>query len=481
MAFKDNREFMEALDESGDVVRIRQEVSWDLEVGAVIRRTNELRGPAVFCEKVKDYPEGYRIFGTPLATNRRIAIAMGLAPDTPLRALQEEYGHRVRNRIKPILVKDGPCKENVILGDEVDLYRFPAPMIHEGDGGRYIGTWHTIVSKHPDTDWTNWGMYRLMIAGRRHLAGLCEPNSHLWQIRQAWTNKHGMERNIPVAIAIGVDPLCSLVSATRFGWRSEVDYAGGLRQEPVELVKCETSDLLVPAHCEIVIEGEILAGVRIREGPFGEFPGYRSSPREPRSVYRINAITHRTDPILTMTCVGMPVDEDHSLSALARGMAYKVLLRRAGIPVTDVYVPPEVADFLVIVGVRTAASEYSNIAARVENIIAASPTIASKVIVVDDDVDVFNLSEVLHAFATKCHPARGIRITDHEVAGTILTPYLSPEERKWLKGARALFDCTWPVEWSRETVIPPKMSFNEIYSQELRDKVIQNWASYGFK
>jgi 4-hydroxy-3-polyprenylbenzoate decarboxylase len=481
MAFKDNREFIEALERSGDVVRIRQEVSWDLEAGAIMRRSNELRGPAVFCEKIKDYPKGYRIFGIPLSTKRRIAIAMGIAPDTPLPTLQEEYASRLRNRIKPVVVEEAPCKENVILGDQVDLYNFPAPMIHDGDGGRYIGSWHMIVSQDPDSEWSNWGMYRLMIAGRRHLAGLCEPNTHLWRIRENWAARFGREVNMPISIAIGADPLSSLVSATRFGLKSEADYAGALRQEPVELIRCETNDLLVPAYAEIVLEGELLAETRIAEGPFGEFPGYRSAPREPRVAYQINAITHRNDPILTMSCMGIPVDDSQMIGAFVRGIAYKTLLKRAGIPVTNVYVPPEVADFMVIVGVKTAYCEYSNIASKVENLIAASPTMASKVIVVDEDVDVFNLGEVLHAFATKCHPTRGIRLTDREVAGTNLAPYLSPEERKWLKGARALFDCTWPLEWPRETAVPPKMSFNEAYPKEVKEKVLQNWTSYGFK
>ena len=108
MAFKNNREFIEALEKSGDVVRISQEVNWDLEAGAIMRRSNELRGPAVFCEKIKDYPKGYRIFGIPLSTKRRIAVAMGHAPDTPLPALQEEYASRLKGRIEPVVVKEAP-------------------------------------------------------------------------------------------------------------------------------------------------------------------------------------------------------------------------------------------------------------------------------------------------------------------------------------------------------------------------------------
>ncbi|MDP2645072.1 MAG: UbiD family decarboxylase [Desulfobacterales bacterium] len=160
MAFNDNREFIEALEKTGDVVRIRQEVDWDLEVGAITRRVCERQDPAPFFEKIKDYPEGYRIFGAPLATERRFAAALGLNQDTPFREIQAEYSRRLERPVKPVIVKDAPCKENVLVGDEVDLHRFPAPMVHEGDGGRYMATWHAMVSKSAKKDWTNWGMYQ---------------------------------------------------------------------------------------------------------------------------------------------------------------------------------------------------------------------------------------------------------------------------------------------------------------------------------
>ena len=128
MAFKDNREFIKALDKTKDVVHIQQEVDWDMEVGAIVRRTCELRGPAVLFENIKDY-EGQRILGAPLATYRRLAIAMGLSPEIPIRDLHEEYAKRSQTPIKPVIVKDGPCKENIVLGNDVDLYNLPAPVV----------------------------------------------------------------------------------------------------------------------------------------------------------------------------------------------------------------------------------------------------------------------------------------------------------------------------------------------------------------
>lgn len=476
MAFKDNREFVEALEKTRDVIRIKEQVDWDLEVGAICRRACERYAPAPFFEKVKDYPDGYRILGIPLATYRRLAIAMGLPADSSVRLIQEEYECRIDDVVQPVVVKDAPCKKNVVVGDEVSLFRFPAPMIQDGNGARDMGTWHMVITKDPDSDWVNWGMYRAMIYDGRHLAGGWHRHNHGGRL--FYGKYQPRKLAMPVAIAIGADPLSSLVAAApiRAG-QSEAGYAGGLRSEPVELVKCETNDLLVPAHAEIVLEGEILPDSQVPFGPYGEFPGYRSPERPTSPAFRVKAITHRNDPILTMSCLGIVADDGAISSSLTGAVALKKRLRDWGIPVTDVYVPPAGAGLMVIVGVK---NQYCNIATQVKNIIHSRWAWYNKIIVVEDDVDVFNVDEVLHAFATKCHPARGIRVTQHEVA-LGLTPFLSPEERKWQKGAGVVFDCTWPRDWPLETHVPLRTSFNEAYHTELKDKVMENWQKYGFK
>ncbi len=475
MVFNDNREFINALEESGDLVRVSREVDWDLEAGAILRMVSEMRKPAPFFEKIKDYPAGYRVFGEPLGTYRRLAIAMGLAPDTPYGEIRVEYERRLGSPVKPVVVRDAPCKENVVTGNDVDLFQFPAPMVHEGDGGRYIGSWHAIICTDPGRDWTNWGMYRLMILNSKHLTGLCEPYTHQYDIfSRLYAPK---KKSMPVAIAIGMDPICSMMSASRsFGRRSEVDLAGAVRQEPVALVKCETSDLLVPAHSEIVLEGEMLFGKTAVEGPFGEYTGYRSDPRESRVVYRIEAITYRSDPVLTMTCMGTPVTSDTVVRSMDYELLIKRILRMNRIPFTDVHVPLDSATLMAVVGVK---SNYKGAANQIGHAFAAAQMGVYKVIVVEDDVDVFNMAEVFHALASKCHPTRGIWLYEDAVDPSPLNPFLSPEERKWHIGAKAVFDCTWPVEW--EGAVPGRASFNEMYGQKIKDRVVENWMNYGFK
>ena len=159
MPFKDVREFITKLETEGQLQRIEEEVDWNLEAGAMVRWANERGLPAPFFQRIKGYPEGYSILGSPLGTHKRMAIAMDMDKNVSQREMIDEYLRRRRRPIKPILVSDGPCKENICVGDEVDLLKFPAPMVHESDGGRYIGTFHVTISKDLDSEWMNWSMY----------------------------------------------------------------------------------------------------------------------------------------------------------------------------------------------------------------------------------------------------------------------------------------------------------------------------------
>jgi 4-hydroxy-3-polyprenylbenzoate decarboxylase len=476
MPFEDVREFISALEDIGELARIEKEVDWDLEAGAIVRRSYEIKAQAPFFQKLKGYPPGYRMMGAQMSNFRRIALAMGLDPDTPFSRIMEEFEKRRQHPIKPIIVDTGPCKENIHIGEDASLYEFPAPMLHDGDGGRYIGVWHALITKDKDTGWVNWGNYRQMIHNQKVLGCQILPTQ---DIGRMYFKYEARNEKMEFASAIGTDPLCMMAALTSYGiGKSEAELAGGLRGEPVKLVKCETVDLEVPATSEIVIEGEALPHVRLDEGPFGEFAGYRTSPRRPQPVFIVKAITHRNDPILTMCCNGIPVD-DHLILTITWTLDIKENLVREGIPVTGIYTVPESISTMVVVAVET---PYSNIATRVANIIwgSKSGVMCPYVVVVNSDVDPSNMTEVIHAITSKCHPGRGIRIQESAV-GHPLMSYLDWEDRRWGRGANVLFDCTWPLDWPKETVVPPKVSFNTIYPRELIDKVIRSWSEYGFR
>jgi len=283
---------------------------------------------------------------------------------------------------------------------------------------------------------------------------------------------------MPVALATGSEPLTTLAaSATLKMGEEEVDYAGAIRQEAVELVKCETNDLLVPATAEIVIEGEIEPDKCAPEGPFGEYSGYRSGGVNLRPLFRVTAITHRTSPILTMVSVGVPADEDQTAWVVSQSLGIKRRLKARGVPVVDVFLIMEGTGFMLVVSVESGGRA---VAEQIGGILTSRRAGISKIVVVDRDTDIFNLGEVVHALATKCHPGRGIIIIDCDGKANPAFPAYSAEERKGLKGATAVFDCTWPLEWPREEV-PVKSAFAHIYSRELQEKVLKNWNNYGFK
>ena len=232
----------------------------------------------------------------------------------------------------------------------MDLLKFPVPLIHGGDGGRYIGTWHLTVTHDADSNWTNWGMYRHMLHDKNSMGVLALAPKHFALMSQ---KDSGKNKPTEVAIVIGTEPISTICSGTPMPYGvSEVDVAGGLRGEPVEVIKCETVDITVPATSEIVLEGEIVPGQTKNEGPFGEYTGYRSGQASPMPIIRIKAVTHRNNPIFTMSCMGIPVDDNHALFSVNKSAVYLEELRDRGLPVTGAYVFPEGVSHGIVVAVK---------------------------------------------------------------------------------------------------------------------------------
>ncbi|MBI2849327.1 MAG: UbiD family decarboxylase, partial [Chloroflexi bacterium] len=464
MPFKDQRAYIARLEEEGEIQRVEKEVDWNLEVGAIIRRSYDLKAPAPFFQKIKDYPSGCRILGAPLATSRRpnryharLAISLDLPPDSSVMDIMESYIARKKNLIKPILVSSGPCQENIHLGEDVDIEEFPAPLLHEGDGGRYIGTWHLVATKDPDSGWVNWGIYRLMMHDKKSTGIDLHPNQH---IGFHYTKYETRNQPMEFAVAFGAEPVTPLVAGGSYApGVDEMDIIGSLRGEPLELVKCLTVDLAVPATSEIVFEGEIRPFERKDEGPFGEFTGYRASERGPRPVCRIRAVTHRHDPILPVSCLGVPVDD----SAARRPLVAAELLdylRSKGFPVKMVYNAPEVSPLLYMVSTKV---PFTNYAKHLASALWGSPggKTAPYVIIVDDDVDVTNINEVVWALTTRCHPEKGIFKVPN-TTGSPLLPFINSYEKRNHMGAQVILDCTWPKDWAPEA-IPVKASFDVLW------------------
>ncbi|MBI3016194.1 MAG: UbiD family decarboxylase, partial [Candidatus Tectomicrobia bacterium] len=372
MPFADLRDFLDELEKQQELVRVSAEVDVRYEIGAICRKVSDAYGPALFFER----PRGYSnpVVMNVLGTKERLGLALGCEPDALLRVWNE----RTKHPIEPTLVSTGPCKENVLLGSDVDLGRFPIPTLNELDGGPYIDL-PSIISRDPETGIRNSAMYRLQVQGKRTLGVLAASYRHLTMQRRKVSGP------FPVAIAVGLDPVVTMATVGPFAFGvDELAMAGALRGEPVPLVRCETVPLEVPAHAEIVLEGEIHRGETAEEGPFGEFTGFYG-PKGQRTVIRIKAITFRNDLILQGAYCGRPPQETNLIYSfsIAAGVANSVPL--PGLKQINV----NQSGFNAIVSIEKPCEGYGKMMG-----LAILGTWAGRmlktVILVDEDIDPFN-------------------------------------------------------------------------------------------
>jgi UbiD family decarboxylase len=339
------------------------------------------------------------------ASRSRLAAALNCAPD----AMLQTYLRAMDKPIAPRVVKTGPVKEVVKRGPEVDLYALPQIVHHQGDAGPYI-TAAISFAKDPASETWNCAYNRLMIQGRDTTSIHLTLGKHLWEFQQIAEARGEL---LQLALVIGVHPAIAL-GALAIGSIDEDERAimGALLGEPLELVKCETSDVLVPAHAEMVLEAEIAPGKRTPEGPFGEFTGYSLGERQ-RQVVTVKAITHRRDAMFQDITVA---HLDHLLLSTIPMEANLYRAVRAMVPsVRAVRVP---APFTCYVSIE------QRLVGQAKNAIMAvfgADLYMKRVVVVDQDVDVFDERQVTWAIATRCQPDRDLTVITH-ARGSDLDP-----------------------------------------------------------
>lgn len=493
---KSLREFLDALDAIGDLKRIDKEVDWNLEAGAVIRRCYDLQAPAPLFTNLTGYGDsGFKLFGAPGALSAsghpfaRIALALGLAADATGQQIVEALAAaRAEPGIPPVEVprEQAPCKENVMLGEDIDLFAFPTPLVHGNDGGRYIQTYGMNIAKTPDGSWTNWSINRMMIHDRNTLACLIPAPQHFGVIRQKWIERG---EPMPVALAIGVEPGLPWVGGMPLPeGADESHFLGALFGEGIEVVPAETVDLLVPATAEIVIEGHIaLPDETVMEGPFNEFPGYNATEATPKAVFHVSAITYRDGAIQPVVAAGPPVEEDHTIIGATSAAEILYLLREAGLPVSSAWYNFEAAVHWLTLAIRQDWHESTGLGShelidRIAGVIFhGKPSVnAPKILVVEDDVDITDLAQVVWAFATRSHPDvdRGEFHYPPAVSDQ-LAVYLSPEESRSFMAGKVIYNCLLADLYPAERR-PVKGSFENGWPAEIQERVLKNWHEYGY-
>jgi len=422
MSFKDLRDFIETLEQAGELKRITTEVDPYLEITEISDRTLRAGGPALLFENPKgsNIPVLANLFGN----TKRIAMAMGqedieglrdvgkllafLKEPTPPKGWKDLWqslpSYKNVLNIAPNVKKSAPCQEIVIEEADVDLHMLPIQTCWPGDVAPLV-TWPLVITKGPEKERQNLGIYRMqLIAKNKLIMRWLSHRGGALDFRE-WQQAHPGE-GFPVSIAIGADPATILATVTPVpDTLSEYAFAGLLRGEKTDVVKSLTNDLQVPASAEFVLEGVIEPGEMAKEGPYGDHTGYYNEVEE-FPVFTVKRITHRKDPIYHSTYTGRPPDEP-SMLGVALNEVFVPLLQKQFPEIIDFYLPPEGCSYrLAVVSMK---KQYPGHAKRVMMGVWSflrQFMYTKFVIVVDDDVDIRKWEDVIWAITTRMDPSR---------------------------------------------------------------------------
>jgi len=486
MAFKDLREFIALLEAEGELKRISVPVDPNLEITEICDRTLRAGGPALLFENPKG--SSIPLLGNLFGNTRRIALAMGqqdteglrdvgklmafLKEPNPPKGWRDLWENlptwkQVLN-IAPNVKRNAPCQDVVIEEDDIDLSFLPIQTCWPGDAAPLV-TWPLVITRGPDKERQNLGIYRMQFLGRNKL--IMRWLSHRGGALdfRDWQLKHPGEP-FPISIAIGADPATILATVTPVpDTLSEYAFAGLLRGSKTEVVKCLTNDLQVPASAEFVLEGVIEPGEMADEGPFGDHTGYYNEV-ERFPVFTVKKLTHRKDPIYHSTYTGRPPDEPAMLG-VALNEVFVPLLQKQYPEIVDFYLPPEGCSYrLAVISIR---KQYPGHAKRV--MMGAWSFLrqfmyTKFVIVTDDDVNIRDWNDVIWAMTTRMDPSRDTVLIDNTPIDYL--DFASPVSGL---GSKMGMDATnkWPGETDREWGTPISMD------PEVKARIDALWDQLG--
>ena len=486
MKYKDLRDFIAQLEQRGELVRVTAEVDPVLEITEIADRTLRAGGPALLFENVKGHsmPILANLFGTP----QRVALGMGqedvsalrevgkllafLKEPEPPKGLKDAFSKlpifkQVLN-MSPKQVKKAPCQDIVLSGDDVDLNQLPIMTCWPGDAAPLI-TWGLTVTKGPHKERQNLGIYRQQLLGKNKL--IMRWLSHRGGALDFYEfQKANPGQNYPVSVALGADPATILGAVTPVpDTLSEYGFAGLLRGDNTEVVKCISNDLQVPASAEIVLEGYIAPGEMAPEGPYGDHTGYYNEV-DSFPVFTVTHITMRKEPIYHSTYTGRPPDEP-AILGVALNEVFVPILQKQFPEITDFYLPPEGCSYRL--AVVTMKKQYPGHAKRVMMGVWSflrQFMYTKFVIVCDDDVNARDWQDVIWAITTRMDPARDTTLIENTPIDYL--DFASPVSGL---GSKMGLDATnkWPGETTREWGEPIVMD------EAIKQRVDEIWHSLG--
>jgi len=486
MKYKDLRDFIAQLEAQGELKRIQQEVDPYLEMTEICDRVLRAEGPALLFENVKgsSTPVLGNLFGTP----KRVAMGMGedkvealreigkllamLKEPSPPKGMKDAWKQLPMFKkvldMAPKKIKNAPCQQHVIEGDDLDLKNIPVQTCWPGDAGPLI-TWGLVITRGPEKPRQNLGIYRMQVIGKNRviMRWLAHRGGAL-DFRD-WQQKHPGEP-FPISVALGADPATILGAVTPVpDTLSEYAFAGLLRGSRTELTQCIGNDLQVPASAEFVLEGHLHPGDNAPEGPFGDHTGYYNEVDE-FPVFTIDRITHRDKPIYHSTYTGRPPDEP-AILGVALNEVFVPLLQKQFPEITDFYLPPEGCSYrMAVVSIK---KQYPGHAKRVMFGVWSflrQFMYTKFVVVVDDDVNTRDWKDVIWAMTTRMDPVRDTTLVENTPIDYL--DFASPVSGL---GGKMGMDATnkMPGETNREWGTPIVMD------ADVKDRVDAMWESLG--
>jgi UbiD family decarboxylase len=475
----DLRSFLKALEERGKV-RVVKGADWNLEIGTINELMAERQGPALIFDHIKDYPPGFRVATNLLHHKVGQKLAFGFSEEmTDLGCVA--HWKNLWNKytsIKPVIVNDGPIKENILTKKDIDIYKFPVPKWHTHDGGRYIGTGVVTITRDPDEGWINLGTYRVMIQDNSTLAFYASPGKHATIMREKYW---AMGKSCPVAMCFGQDPLLFALSTISLPWGiSEYEMAGYMRGRGVEVVLDSETNLPIPATAEIVACGFSPPPEEDSrpEGPFGEWQGYYASGTRNEPVVHVKTLYYRNNPILFgQPPVKPPVNTWFPIPIHTATFLWNRLEKAGMMDIKGVYVHGPGNRIIAVISLKQRYLGHAKqIATLAGAFLQGGACTGRYIITVDDDIDPSNLDEVLWAVCTRCDPEKYIDIVPGYLTSP-LDPMLDPEKRarKDYTTAKVFINACKPFQWKNQF---PKVN---VAGPELRNKVLSRYSDLFFE
>jgi len=468
----DLRTWLAEIDKLGELTHVRG-ADWNLELGAISElNVKKDAPPALLFDEIKGYPKGFRVLTCSTSSPARLSSILRLPLQRTHRGLVETlrgkptHWQAAAARFPAAVVKNGPALEHVER--EVDVLKFPAPLWHELDGGRYIGTGCSVVTRDLDTEWINVGTYRVQVIDRDHVALDMVPGKH----GRIHYEKHKAEgKRFPVVIVCGADPLGYLISGIEvpFGM-CEYNYIGAIVGEPVAVVNGELTGLPFPAAAEIVLEGFIEPNDERSEGPFGEFHGYYPGKEGVAPVVTVQRLYYRSEPILMGSPPAKPPNDYSYSKAVMRSALLHEAIVAAGVPDVRAVWAHEIggARMFNVVSIKQRYAGHSRQAGHILSQCGVGAYMSRYSVVVDEDIDPANLQEVMWAVATRTDPVVDIDIIERGM-GSKNDPMFVAYRYDAPYSSKAVIDACRPWDHLEDFPIVAEAS------KELQQKIRAKW------